>query len=119
MTAATYHDSWIDCTLNEIRIRGYYFLWGTKHIPYATIQQVREVAMSPLRGKGRIWGTASPKLWANLDPHRSQKSRALILDIGARINPYLTPDDVDAAIEAIKAHTDAPVIVAGSPGPII
>ena len=29
-----YRDRWIECTPDEIRIRGYYFPWGTKRIPY-------------------------------------------------------------------------------------
>ena len=32
-----YHDRWIDCTHQELRIRGYYFPWGTKRIPYGKL----------------------------------------------------------------------------------
>jgi hypothetical protein len=109
MAATTYHDRWIDCDAEEIRIRGYYFPWGTKHIPYAAIRRIRDVEMTPLRGKGRIWGTASPKVWASLDPRRARKSRALVVDVGARVKPFINPDDPDGAIAAISAHTSAPV----------
>ncbi len=30
----SYRDRWIECTPEDIRIRGYYFPWGTKRIPY-------------------------------------------------------------------------------------
>jgi hypothetical protein len=28
-----YRDRWIECLADRIQIRGYYFPWGTKHIP--------------------------------------------------------------------------------------
>jgi hypothetical protein len=58
---AEYRDHWIECAVDEIRIRGYYFPWGTKHIPYRSIRSVRRVALSATRGRGRIWGTANPR----------------------------------------------------------
>lgn len=70
MGAARYKDRWIECTDEELRIRGYYLPWGTKRIRYADIQSVRRVQLGVLRGRGRIWGTANPRYWASLDPAR-------------------------------------------------
>lgn len=63
-----YHDRWIDCTNDEVVIRGYYFPWGTKRIPYSSIRQVRRVTMGTFTGKGRIWGSTTLRYWASLDP---------------------------------------------------
>jgi len=101
-----YQDRWIDCTTQGVQIRGYYFPWGSKSIPYSRIQLLRRVSMTRFGGKGRIWGTASPGYWASLDPHRPRKSTALILDLGVGVKPFITPDDPDAVIAAILDHTD-------------
>ncbi|WP_236795952.1 PH domain-containing protein [Amycolatopsis sp. GM8] len=82
-----YRDRWIECTADEIRIRGYYFPWGTKRIPYRSIRSVRRVEMDALTGRGRIWGTASPRYWAGFDPGRPRKKTALILDLGRTVRP--------------------------------
>jgi hypothetical protein len=87
-----------------MRIRWYY-LWGAKRIPYGKIKGVRRVSLSMLRGKARIWGTSNPRYWASYDPGRRKKGVALILDLGRRVSPFITPDDPDAVTAAITAHT--------------
>ena len=115
-----YEDRWITCTPVAIRVRAYYFPWGTKSIPYDTIRSVRRVGMGALTGRGRIWGTASPRYWASLDPRRPRKTTALILDLGRRVRPFLTPDDPDAFEAALRAHTSLPpTIQRRRRGPII
>lgn len=108
---AIYKDRWIECTEQGVQIRGYYFPWGTKRIPYTHIRQVRRVALTRSGGKGRIWGTASPRYWASLDPRRPHKSVALILDVGSTVKPFITPDDPDAVIAALLAHSDIKQVV--------
>jgi hypothetical protein len=104
MTDDIYRDRWIACTRDGVHIRGYYFPWGSKTIPYSEIRAVRRVEMGPLSGQGRIWGTANPTLWASLDPTRMGKGEALILDVGKRVRPFITPDDLDAVEAAIRAN---------------
>ncbi len=99
-----YKDRWIECTDEGIRIRGYYFPWGTKHIPYRKIRSARRVGMTALRGKLRLWGTSNPRYWASLDPRRGSKKEALVLDVGRYVHPFITPDDVDAVESAIREH---------------
>ncbi|MGO8723696.1 MAG: hypothetical protein ACLQRM_13330, partial [Acidimicrobiales bacterium] len=65
-----YHDHWIECSPDGITIRAYYFPWGSKKIPYRSIRSLRRVELSTFRGQARIWGTANPRYWANLDPGR-------------------------------------------------
>lgn len=116
-----YRDRWIECDADAIRIRGYYFPWGTKRIPYGSIRSVRQVELSPMRGKARIWGTASPRYWASLDPGRPRKGRGLILDVGRFVHPFITPDDCDAVEAIIRRRAD----IGGAPtdqdprGPIV
>ncbi len=101
-----YQDTWIACTDEGIRIRGYYFPWGTKRVPYGKIRSVQRVTMTAMRGKARIWGTANPRYWASLDPKRSRKTYALILDLGRFVRPFITPDDCDAVEAIIKKHAN-------------
>jgi len=105
--SALYKDQWIECTDDAVRIRGYYFPWGTKSIPYSGIRSVRKVAMGPLTGKGRIWGSTTLRYWASLDPGRPGKDTALVLDTGAAVKPFITPDDPDAVEAVILGHSAA------------
>lgn len=102
--SAVYQDQWIKCTPDAIRIRGYYFPWGTKRIPCSAIRSLRRVEIATFTGQGRIWGTANPRYWANLDPQRPGKTDALILDLGRAVQPFITPDDPDAVGTAIREH---------------
>ncbi|MTD58110.1 hypothetical protein [Amycolatopsis pithecellobii] len=99
-----YRDRWIECTAEEIRIRGYYFPWGTKRIPYRSIRSVRRVEMGAFTGRGRIWGTANFRYWASLDPARPHKKVGLILDVGRTVRPFVTPDDPGTVEAIIRAH---------------
>ena len=109
-----YKDRRIECTETGIEIRGYYFPWGTKRVPYSSIRTIRRVKMGALTGKGRIWGSTTLRYWASLDPSRPSKSTALILDTGARILPFITPDDPAAVEAAILQHSSATTVSGGS-----
>lgn len=101
-----YRDRWIECTEQELRIRGYYFPWGTRRIAYRSIRGLRRVDMEALTGRWRIWGTGDPHYWASLDPRRPGKKTALILDLGRFVRPFITPDDPDAVEAAIRERAD-------------
>jgi hypothetical protein len=99
-----YKDRWIECTDNALVVRGYYFPWGTKWIPYASIKALDRFTMSALRGKGRIWGSGDFRHWANLDPQRPAKSVGFFVDVGRRVIPFLTPDDPDTFERVVRPH---------------
>jgi hypothetical protein len=99
-----YRDGRIECTDRAIVVRGYYFPWGTKRIPYTAIRSLDRFAMSARRGKGRIWGSGDFRHWANLDPRRPAKSIGFFVDLGRRIMPFLTPDDPDGFEQAVRSH---------------
>lgn len=117
---SNYSDRWIRCTDREILIKGYYFPWGTKRIPYSAIRSVQRVSLSAGRGQLRIWGTANPRYWASLDPGRHSKSAGLILDLGHFVHPFITPDDPDSVENLIRDH-GGPAASAGQErrGPVI
>ena len=103
--SAGYEDRWIRCTADHVAIRGYYFPWGTKRIPYDRIRGVRRVRLGLARGRARIWGTVNPRYWASLDPRRTRKDTGLVLDLGRSVRPLITPDDPAAFEACVRAHT--------------
>jgi hypothetical protein len=110
-------DRKILCTDDGMVIRGYY-PWAKK-IPWGALKSVRSVELSTFRGKGRIWGTANFGYWANFDPGRASKAVGLILDLGKHIHPFITPDDPDAVLAAIRAHTGLEPTPDPGPAPFI
>ncbi|HET6793911.1 MAG TPA: hypothetical protein VFH45_05695 [Acidimicrobiales bacterium] len=100
-----YHDRWIECTEEGVAVRAYYFPWGTKRIPWTSIRSAHKLRLTAMRGRGRIWGTASPGYWASLDPHRTSKDVGYALELGRRVKPFLTPDDPDAFEAVLRGHT--------------
>jgi hypothetical protein len=115
-----YKDRWVECTDEGLRIRGYYFPWGTKHIPYTKVRSVQRVVMSSFRGQWRLWGTSNPRYWASLDPKRGSKKEGLVLDTGRFVHPFITPDDVGAVEACIRAHVDlGPTTGEATRGPVI
>lgn len=100
-----YHDRYIDCDAEGVRVRWYYFPFGTKHVRYADIVQVTRVPLSRFRGQLRIWGTSTFRYWASLDPSRPKKTIGFILETRSRIRPFLTPDDPDGFARALQERS--------------
>jgi hypothetical protein len=100
-----YDDGRIACDEQGLAIRWYY-PWGSKRISYASL---RGVASLPLVGanrvrKWRIWGSGDFVHWWNLDPGRGRKKVALVLDVGGRVRPTITPDEPAAVERIINEH---------------
>jgi hypothetical protein len=113
-----YEDRWITCDADALVIRWYY-LWGAKRIRYASIRSVTQVGLSPLRGRGRIWGTANLRYWASLDPGRPGKNSGLILDVGTAVKPFITPDNVAAVAAIIVGRAGLSSLDHQQRGPVI
>ena len=113
-----YSDRWITCTDDAIVIRWYY-LWGAKRIPYTAIRSAQRVDLTSFRGRGRIWGTANLRYWASLDPGRPGKDAAIILDVGRAVQPFITPDNVQAVEEIIIERAGLPSIPHPHAGPVV
>jgi hypothetical protein len=114
-----YSDGRIEFAPDGLSIHGYYFPWGTKHIPYGSIRLVRRVRLSRTRGTGRIWGTANPGYWLNLDVRRPGKHLGFILDLGRTVCPLVTPDDPDGFEAALRQHHAGPIAAQTGRAPIV
>jgi hypothetical protein len=97
-----YDDGRIACDETGLTI-GWYYLWGAKRIPYGSI---RSVSRSGVR-KWRLWGSSDLVHWWNLDRGRPQKDVALVLDVGGRIRPTITPDDPETVERILAEHVSA------------
>jgi len=98
-----YDDGSIACDDEELVIRRYY-PWGAKRIPYTAIQGVTElplVGLNKVRG-WRLWGSGDFIHWWNLDFKRPHKRVALVIDVGRRVRPTITPDDPEAVERMLK-----------------
>jgi hypothetical protein len=99
-----YDDGRVACDDQAVIIRTYY-LWGrAKTITYAAMRSVARRPLTGLTGKWRIWGSSDFVHWWNLDPTRSKKQTALVIDVGRRILPTITPDDPDAVERIFADH---------------
>ena len=104
--ATLYDDGRVACDDAGITIRWYY-PWGAKHVPYDRIRSATVFELSPVRGQWRIWGSGDFVHWYNLDPGRTRKQRGIELDVGGRVRPRITPDDVDAVARILDDHRAA------------
>ena len=105
VTEALYEDAGLRLDEDAITIRHYYFPWaGPKRIAFSQVRRIRTQPMSWLTGKGRIWGTSEPRYWFPLDTHRPSKRTLLVLDIGHRVRPCITPDNPDRVIALLRGR---------------
>jgi hypothetical protein len=101
-----YEDAWIRCDATTLEIRRYYFPLGTpKVIAYRDIQAVTRITLGPLAGSCRIWGTSHPDYWWHLDWSRPRKGTALVLDLGRRVRPVITPAVTDLVAAIIQERS--------------
>jgi hypothetical protein len=97
-----YDDGRVACDDKRIILRWYY-LWGSKRIPYWAIQSVTR---RPLAGgrRWRIWKFFDLRHHYNLDRSRRKKSVALEIHTHGHIIPTITPDDVEAVERILAEH---------------
>ncbi|MET9628130.1 hypothetical protein ABZX92_11775 [Lentzea sp. NPDC006480] len=103
--STNYDDGLIACNDTELVIRRYYFPFGlAKRVRYDRIRSARWFKMTALTGRYRAWGSGNLTQWFNLDWRRHRKSAGLVLDLGGRMQPVITPDDVDQVLAVLAAH---------------
>ncbi|MCV7439458.1 hypothetical protein [Mycobacterium seoulense] len=103
MTEALYEDSGLRFDEDGITIRRYYFpLANPKRIRYSQIRGVKAEQMTWNSGKGRIWGAGDPRYWFPLDIRRPRKRTLLVLELGRRVRPCISPDDPDRVIQLLR-----------------
>ena len=98
-----YDDGLIACTGDELVIRRYTALLRSRRIPYARMHKVTRVRLRTLQ-KWRIWGSGDLRHWFNFDRRRPSKEIALVLDLGERVKPTITPDDPQQVVGVLRAH---------------
>src|SRR4051812_36371310 len=109
MGTALYEDRWLTCETDRLIIRGYYFPLGTaKVIAYRDIKAVTRRPLTFWTGSWRIWGTTLPGYWWHLDPARPRKQSALVLDLGKRVKPVITPDDPEKVMAILAQRCSLP-----------
>ena len=105
MSGALYEDAGLRLDVDGITIRRYYFPFANpKRIGYSKIQGIKAKPMSWTSGKGRFWGAADPRYWFPLDIHRGSKQTLVVLYLGRRVRPCITPDDRARVIELLRAR---------------
>lgn len=102
---AHYDDGSVACHEAGLAIQRYY-PWGARRILYG---EIRDVTVLPLRGWSpirpwQIWGPADLEHWWNLDPHRTTRQVAVVLDTGERFKPTVTPADPEGFEQVVRAH---------------
>ncbi|AWS41835.1 hypothetical protein [Streptosporangium sp. 'caverna'] len=98
-----YNDGLVACTDTELIIGRYYFPWGSaKRIPLSAIRGLSWVPLP--NGSWRIWGSGDFVHWFNLDSGRPQKKAALMIDLGRRVVPVITPDEPGRLVEELTAR---------------
>lgn len=105
MANLTYQDDQLACTDDEVVIKRYYMSGQAKHIAYSAIRGITRLELTGLNAvrRWRLWGSGDFIHWWNLDPKRPRKSIALVLDVGKRVKPTITPDDPDAVERILEA----------------
>ena len=97
-----YDDGGLLLDEDGVTIRRYYFPWaGSKRISYRELRDVEARPMGALTGRGRIWGTTVPGYWLPLDLGR-RKQTLVVLDIGRRVRPAVSPDDPDRVLALLR-----------------
>ena len=105
---ALYEDAGLTLDEDGITIHRYYFPFAnSKRVAYSDIQGIKSEQMSWNSGKGRIWGAGDPRYWFPLDVRRGRKSTLLLLNVGRRVRPCITPEDPARVIELLKAKVKA------------
>jgi hypothetical protein len=105
MTEVLYEDSVLLADAGGLTLRRYYFpSAGSKRIEYSAIRSVSARPMSWLTVRGRVWGTGHPGYWFPLDTHRMNKTTLLVLDLGDRVKPCVSPDDPEQVLAVLRAR---------------
>lgn len=97
-----YEDEYVTCDDDAITIHQYYFPFGSKRIPYSSIQKFEEMEMSLWDGGLRIWGMGLAPYWFHLDLQRPQKNRCIAIDFGELIKAIITPADHHTVFQILR-----------------
>jgi hypothetical protein len=97
-----YQDKFITITHDEITIN-YYYLWYpmSKKINFSTVKNVDLINLTLFSGRFKFWGINHLMYWYHMDINRHSKKEGIILDLGRRIKPAITPNNVIQVYEIL------------------
>lgn len=99
-----YDDGGIACDEQGIAIQRY-FPWGALRVSYDEIKSMSVLPIKGWRGfQPLLWGPSDLVHWWNLDPHRQNRRTAVVIDIGGRFKPTVTPVDPGSFEEIVRTH---------------
>jgi hypothetical protein len=105
MAEPEYDDGLIACSADGLTIRRYDLFLRPKTIRYAEIRRATQVDLRGFRfGRWRLWGSSDLRHWFNFDRTRPRKRVGLVLELGARTKPVLTPDDPPRVVAVLRSH---------------
>ncbi|MGB8403367.1 MAG: hypothetical protein WCE30_04720 [Mycobacterium sp.] len=111
MSDALYDDGLLLLDADGLTIRRYYFpLCTAKQLPYSAVRGIDVRPLSAMTGRGRIWGTGSPRHWFPLDMGRPRKHLLVVIDAGHSIKPCVTPTEPERFIEILRSHIGGPAL---------
>ena len=100
----TFADPLISIRAGALVIKHYYFPTGTRRIPVRSMRAVRRYPITSSSGRRRYWGSGDTVHWFNLDPHRAHKEYAVVIDVGRRAKPVVTPDNPELFEDVLAQH---------------
>lgn len=93
-----YEDQTVLLDDDGLTIKNYRKPGDAKRIPYGSIEDFEVFEMGFWSGRHRLVGISigRPRNWFPWDRNRSDKRKAISLDVGKRILPTIAPDDPQA-----------------------
>lgn len=103
---STYDDGRTRLDADGVELRRYWFpLPRAKRIPWSEVRAAEFGPLTWFNGRGRVWGSGTPRVWLGADLGRPRRTTLITLDVGKRIRPGFTPKDPEAALAVLRAHT--------------
>lgn len=102
-----YADGVVRVDPDGLTVRRYYWPRGRKRIPFDTIREYRTHALTMGHGQYRVHGIDRRGRWYSRDRRRQDKPLAIVLDVGRRIRPVLTPADPQAVLSILDQRRHA------------
>ena len=98
-----YDDGRVIVTEDAVILQRYYFPFGQRKLIRLTDIEAVDIRPIDWLSRWRLWGSSNLRNWLPLDLGRPRRKRMIVLDVGRRLRPTCTPDDVDRVGELIGA----------------
>jgi hypothetical protein len=78
-----YSDALVEIGDDAIRLKGYYFPFGSKRVSFGEIAEVVVEKPTLINGKWRIWGSGNLRTWFPLDLKRPSRDSIFIIKLAS------------------------------------